>query len=215
MPFKLEFLIRFIVYIHAKFFILVFGFFLKLRRIIFASTNESKFNEIFLYLKTFNIEIEFVRFESIEIQSNRLEDIALQKSKEAYGKIGEPLIVEDTGLFIDSLKGFPGPYSSFVLDTIGNQGILDLLLKKTKRSALFRSIVAYKDSNKHMTFSGDTKGTISEHITEGGWGYDPIFIPEGSTATYGQLGITNKMGVSHRTNALNNFAEWYSGNYSR
>jgi Xanthosine triphosphate pyrophosphatase len=132
-------------------------FFLKLRRIIFASTNESKFNEIFLYLKTFNIEIEFVRFESIEIQSNRLEDIALQKSEEAYGKIGEPLIVEDTGLFIDSLKGFPGPYSSFVLDTIGNQGILDLLLKKTKRSALFRSIVAYKDSNKHMTFSGDTK----------------------------------------------------------
>ena len=200
---------------YAKFFILVFGFFLKLRRIIFASTNESKFNEIFLYLKTFNIELEFVRFESIEIQSNRLEDIALQKSKEAYGKIGQPLIVEDTGLFIDSLKGFPGPYSSFVLDTIGNQGILDLLLKKTKRSALFRSIVAYKDSNKHMTFSGDTKGTISEHITEGGWGYDPIFIPDGSTATYGQLGVTNKMGVSHRTNALNNFAEWYSGNYSR
>jgi Xanthosine triphosphate pyrophosphatase len=56
-------------------------FFLKLRRIIFASTNEGKFNEIFLYLKTFKIEIEFVRFESIEIQSNRLEDIALQNLK--------------------------------------------------------------------------------------------------------------------------------------
>ena len=185
-----------------------------MRRIIFASTNESKYNEILLHLRNFNIEIEYVRFKTVEIQSNSLEEIALKKSKEAYEKIGIPLIVEDTGLFIDSLKGFPGPYSSYILETIGNQGILDLLLKKTKRSALFRSIVAYKDSNKHMTFSGDTKGTISEHITEGGWGYDPIFIPEGSSITYAQLGITNKIGVSHRTHALNHFAEWYRGNYS-
>ena len=86
--------------------------FSKIEKNNICKTNESKFNEILLHLKTFNIEIEFVRFESIEIQSNRLEEIALQKSKEAYGKIGEPLIVEDTGLFIDSLKGFPGPYSS-------------------------------------------------------------------------------------------------------
>jgi XTP/dITP diphosphohydrolase len=186
-----------------------------LRKVILASTNESKFNEIFLYLKTFDIEIELVRLETVEIQANRLEDIALQKSKEAYEKIGRPLIVEDTGLFIDSLKGFPGPYSSYVLQTIGNQGILDLLLNRTNRFALFRSIIAYKDSHNNMTFSGDTKGTISDHITEGGWGYDPIFIPESSSATYAQLGITNKMGVSHRSHALNKFAEWYCGNYSR
>ena len=186
-----------------------------MRRIIFASTNEGKFNEIFVHLRTFDIDIEFVRLATVEIQSNKLDEIALQKSKEAYEKISRPLIVEDTGLFIDSLKGFPGPYSSYVLQTIGNQGILDLLLNSTNRFALFRSIVAYKDSNNHMTFSGDTKGTISDHITEGGWGYDPIFIPESSSATYGQLGITNKMEVSHRTHALNKFAEWYRGNYSR
>jgi len=80
-----------------------------LGKIVFASTNESKFNEIFLYLKSFNIEIEFVRFGTLEIQSNKLEEIALQKSKEAFEKIGRSLIVEDTGLFIDSLNGFPGP----------------------------------------------------------------------------------------------------------
>jgi XTP/dITP diphosphohydrolase len=185
-----------------------------LGKIVFASTNESKFNEIFLYLKSFNIEIEFVRFGTLEIQSNKLEEIALQKSKEAFEKIGRPLIVEDTGLFIDSLKGFPGPYSSYVLETIGNQGILDLLSNKAKRFALFKSVVAYKDGNNNLTFSGETRGTISDHISKGGWGYDPIFIPKGSSITYAQQGTTNKIGVSHRTHALNYFAEWYRGNYS-
>jgi XTP/dITP diphosphohydrolase len=186
-----------------------------LRRIIFASTNEGKFKEIYLHMKSFHIEIEFARFETTEIQSDSLEEIALEKSKKAYEKIRRPLIVEDTGLFVDSLKGFPGPYSSYVLETIGNQGILDLLLNRTNRFALFRSIVAYKDNNKNITFSGETKGIISHDITEGGWGYDPIFIPEVSSASYAKLGITNKMAISHRTRALNNFAEWYCARYAR
>jgi XTP/dITP diphosphohydrolase len=202
------------VCINAKSFILVISFFLRLRKIIFASTNESKYDEILLHLRNFNIEIEYVRFKTVEIQSNSLEEIALKKSREAYEKIGRPLIVEDTGLFIDSLKGFPGPYSSYVLETIGNQGILDLLSNKAKRFALFKSVVAYKDGNNNLTFSGETRGTISDHISKGGWGYDPIFIPKGSSITYAQQGTTNKIGVSHRTHALNYFAEWYRGNYS-
>ena len=185
-----------------------------MRRIIFASTNESKYNEILLHLRNFDIEIEYVRFKTVEIQSNSLEEIALKKSKEAYEKIGIPLIVEDTGLFIDSLKGFPGPYSSYILETIGNQGILDLLSNKANRFALFRSVVAYKDGNNNLTFSGETRGIISNHISKGGWGYDPIFIPEGSSITYAQQGITNKIRISHRTQALNHFAEWYRGNYT-
>lgn len=189
--------------------------FLKLRRIIFASTNEGKFKEILPLLRNFDIEIEFVRFKSTEIQSENLEDVALEKSKVAYEKIGQPLIVEDTGLFINSLNGFPGPYSSYVFQTIGNIGILDLLSNKTDRFALFRTVIAYNDGNTNMTFTGETKGTISEHITEGGWGYDPIFSPEGSSSTYGQQGITNKMTISHRTHALNHFAEWYCKNYPK
>ncbi len=185
-----------------------------MRKIIFASTNQSKFNEIFLYLKSFKIEIELVRFETLEIQSNKLEEIAFEKAKDAFDKIGRPLIVEDTGLFIDSLKGFPGPYTSYVLQTIGNQGILDLLLNKENRFAIFKTTIAYRDKNTSMAFSGTTKGMISDHITEGGWGYDPIFIPEGSSITYAQLGIENKMEISHRTQALNNFAKWYCGNFS-
>jgi XTP/dITP diphosphohydrolase len=186
-----------------------------LRKIIFASTNEGKFKEILPLLRNFDIEIEFVRFKSTEIQSEFLEEVALEKSKVAYEKIGQPLIVEDTGLFINSLNGFPGPYSSYVFQTIGNTGILDLLSNKTNRFALFRTVIAYNDGNVKMTFTGETKGAISGSITEGGWGYDPIFTPEGSSYTYGQQGITNKMSISHRTHALNQFAEWYCKNYSK
>ena len=104
-----------------------------MRKIIFASTNENKFEEILLHLRNFDLEIEFLRFKTNEIQSEKLEDIALEKSKVAFERIGQPLIVEDTGLFIDSLNGFPGPYSSYVLQTIGNKGILDLLSNKSNR----------------------------------------------------------------------------------
>ena len=186
-----------------------------MRKIIFASTNEGKFKEILLYLRNFDIEIEFMRFKSTEIQSEILEEIVMEKSKVAYKKIDRPLIVEDTGLFINSLNGFPGPYSSYVFQTIGNRGILDLLSNKENRFALFRTVIAYNDGNAKMTFTGETRGAISDHVTEGGWGYDPIFTPEGSSFTYGQQGITNKIGISHRTHALNHFAEWYCKNYSK
>jgi XTP/dITP diphosphohydrolase len=186
-----------------------------LRKIIFASTNEGKYKEILSILRDSGIGIDFVRFKSTEIQSEILEDVALEKSKVAYEKIGQPLIVEDTGLFINSLNGFPGPYSSYVFQTIGNMGILDLLSNKKNRSALFRTVIAYNDGNVKMTFTGETKGVISDRITEGGWGYDPIFTPEGSSFTYGQQGITNKISVSHRTRALNRFAEWYCKNYPK
>jgi XTP/dITP diphosphohydrolase len=76
-------------------------------------------------------------------------------------------------------------------------------------------VIAYNDGNVKMTFTGETKGVISDRITEGGWGYDPIFTPEGSSFTYGQQGITNKISVSHRTRALNRFAEWYCKNYPK
>jgi XTP/dITP diphosphohydrolase len=189
--------------------------FLKLRKIIFASTNENKFKEILLHLRNFDFETEFVRFTAIEIQSEILENIALEKSKRAFKIIGKPLIVEDTGLFIDSLNGFPGPYSSYVLKTIGNRGILDLLSNKSNRLALFRSVIAYNDGKNNLTFSGEIRGTISNHISEAGWGYDPIFIPQGSSITYGRQGITNKINISHRTHALNHFAEWYCRNYNK
>jgi XTP/dITP diphosphohydrolase len=66
----------------------------------------------------------------------------------------------------------------------------------------------------HYGFTGEAEGRIAFDITEGGWGYDPIFIPNGSDLTYGQLQMLNrKTEFSHRTKALNRFAQWYNQNY--
>lgn len=109
-------------------------------------------------------------------------------------------------MFISSLKGFPGPYSSFAFDTIGNEGILRLLSKQ--RSATFRSIIAYCEKEGDVVlFGADVRGKISKKIQGSKWGFDPIFVPEGQTLTYSQL--KNKNIISHRYLALEKFANWH------
>lgn len=156
-----------------------------------------------------NIPVDFAQISLVEIQSDSLDEIAKEKAKSAFTQVGKPVIVEDDGLFIDSLKGFPGQYSSFAFKSIGNEGILKLIAESTNRKASFRSLIAFYDGN-HMSVSeGRIDGRISEKITEGGWGYDPIFIPAGTDLTFAQL-KENKNEYSHRKKALDNFASWYS-----
>lgn len=157
----------------------------------------------------YNIPVDFAQISLVEIQSDSLDEIAKEKTKSAFTQVGKPVIVEDDGLFIDSLKGFPGQYSSFVFKTIGNEGILKLLAESTNRTASFRSLIAFYDGNRLSISEGRIDGRISEKITEGGWGYDPIFIPAGTDLTFAQL-KENKNKYSHRKKALDNFARWYS-----
>lgn len=156
----------------------------------------------------YNIPVDFAQISLVEIQSDSLDEIAKEKTKSAFTQVGKPVIVEDDGLFIDSLKGFPGQYSSFVFKTIGNEGILKLLAESTNRTASFRSLIAFYDGNRLSISEGRIDGRISEKITEGGWGYDPIFIPAGTDLTFAQL-KENKNKYSHRKKALDNFARWY------
>jgi len=138
-----------------------------------------------------------------------MNEIVAEKVKSAFGLVSRPVIVEDDGLFIDSLKGFPGQYSSFVFKTIGNAGILKLLAGTANRSASFRSMIGYYDGEKMSISEGKVNGSISDKITEGGWGYDPIFIPERVGLTFAQLG-ERKNEYSHRMKALQKFADWMS-----
>ena len=123
--------------------------------------------------------------------------------------MGRQVIVEDDGLFIDSLDGFPGPYSSFVFRTIGNDGILKLLTGSTNRSAYFCSLIAFYNGITLSISEGRVDGRISERVTDGGgWGYDPIFVPDGTDLTFAEL-KKSKNEYSHRRRALENFAKWY------
>ena len=174
--------------------------------LMFVSSNPNKFEEASRILNGMNIEISYHEATLVEVQSDSLEQIAIAKAAAARDVAGGAVLVEDDGLFIDSLRGFPGPYSSYVFDTIGNAGILALVQKD--RFAYFRSVVAYADGSKTRTFKGDIRGSIADAVYGSGWGYDPIFIPEGADGTFAQ---TDKDLFSHRGAALSAFAEWYGG----
>ena len=174
--------------------------------IFFASSNEHKFSEAKDILSKFGIKLQFLKSHLEEIQSDNMEEIAQHKANQAFSLCKKPVIIEDDGLFIKSLKGFPGPYSSFVFDTIGNKGILKLVSKD--RAASFMSVIAYCEKEDDvMLFDASVPGKISKRTHGIKWGYDPIFIPEGQTKTYSQLEKKNI--VSHRYLALKKFANWY------
>ena len=177
--------------------------------IVFASTNHKKYCEVQSILSTYDrITVDFVQTELTEVQSDSLEGIAKEKAKDAFNKVARPVIVEDDGLFIDTLDGFPGPYSSYVFKTIGNAGILKLLSDLSSRSASFRSMIAFHDGKDLSIFEGKIDGRISDRIMEGGWGYDPIFVPAGTNLTFAKL-KDEKNKYSHRKMALEKFARWY------
>lgn len=171
----------------------------------FVSSNEHKFNEARTILNNFGINIGFFKFKLEEIQSDSLVEIANNKAKQAFLKCKKPVIIEDDGLFIDSLNGFPGPYSSYVFKTIGNEGILKLL--KLQRKAKFVSIISFCDQKNIKNFQSSLKGTISKKMSGTGWGYDPIFMPINQKETFAKL--ENKNSLSHRFKSLKKFSSWY------
>ncbi|MCE4604665.1 MAG: XTP/dITP diphosphatase [Aeropyrum sp.] len=181
------------------------------RLVYIVTGNEGKFREASRILGEYGIEARQARLVKVEIQSDRLEDIALKAARIAYVQLRRPLIVEDAGLFIDSLRGFPGPYSDYVYRTIGIEGILNLLQGRG-RSACFRSAVAYVAPMAEKVFSGEVCGRIAEEPRGSeGFGFDPIFIPEGYSQTFAELGIGVKNRVSHRAQALRKLASWLVG----
>ena len=182
-----------------------------MKSILFASSNDKKYREVKSLLSHFDIDVQFVKKSLIEIQADSLEIIALTKSHYAFLEISTPVIVEDDGLFIEVLNGFPGQYSSFIFETIGNGGIIKLLQKSNSRHAFFKSVFAFNNGRNSLTFGGETRGTIARKLTKGGWGYDPIFIPHNSDLTFGILETRGEKDLfSHRAKALKKFGDWFS-----
>lgn len=177
----------------------------QLSDLFFVSSNHHKYQEAKKILQSFDINLKFFQYELEEIQSSSLKEIASKKAAQAFQKCKKPIIIEDDGLFINPLGGFPGPYSSYVFKTIGNKGILQLL--KKNREAKFISIISYHDDKNYKLFEAKIDGTISKSQNGMGWGYDPIFIPKNFTKTFAQLNTKNDL--SHRYKALKKFANWY------
>jgi XTP/dITP diphosphohydrolase len=154
------------------------------------------------------VEVKHVALEIPEHRSNDIAEIARGKARYAFTKLKIPLLVDDTGFFIDALGGFPGPYAAYVLNSIGNTGILKLMEGISNRHARFTTGIAYADEKGIEVFTGTLEGTIA-HCPRGnnGFGYDPIF--ETDKKTLAELSIEEKSGISHRARALSAFQCWY------
>jgi len=184
------------------------------RLIFFVTNNIHKFNEARRVLSEYGIAVAMLRMKPPEIQDDELEEIARTSAVEASKRTGLPVIVEDAGLFIDALQGFPGPYSSYVYRKIGKEGILRLLRECDSRRARFKSVVAFCSPESEVKcFSGVVEGRISRSIRgRSGFGFDPIFEPQDDPSrTFGELSQEEKNRISHRSRALRRFAEWYAG----
>lgn len=179
--------------------------------LIFVTKNIGKFREAQLLFSEYGIELKNVKLDLTEIQADDLKDIAKHSAKEATNICGQQTIVEDAGLFIDALKGFPGPYSEYVFRKIGNEGILRLMESIHNREAEFRSVVAFCAPNgEPVCFEGVVRGRIS-HEARGshGFGYDPIFIPLGEERTFAEMDSLEKNKYSHRAKAFRKFIDWF------
>ena len=183
----------------------------------FATSNDHKFKECLFVLQDFGIVLSRLPSKGLELQVSEPSEVAAHSAAEAYRTSQRPLFVEDTGLFVDSLGGFPGTYASFVFRTLSLDGMLKLMKGVADRGAEFVSSVAYCDSSSMpQVFTGRLRGMIALRPSGlGGFGFDPIFIPEGAKHTLASMTLAEKCAISHRAIALRAFAEWLNVNRSR
>jgi len=181
----------------------------------FVTSNIHKFNEARLVLAEHRVATALLKVKKVEVQDDNIENIAKASALDAAKKYKLPIIVEDAGLFVEALNGFPGPYSSHVYRTIGTKGILKLMENVEKRDAYFQSVVAFCSPEElPKCFHGKVEGRISlEERGSSGFGFDPIFEPSASpNKTFAEMAMTEKNKYSHRAQALRKFVKWYTSN---
>lgn len=156
-----------------------------MKKITYVTGNWYKIMSAKKILEPLGIEVENVKMETTEIQANTIEEVAKYSAKEASEKLKCNVLKNDTGLCIDALKGFPGPYTHYVDEKIGEDGILKLLDGVENRKASFIEAFAYCEYGKEpIVFKSITTGTIAlEKSGTYGWSWDYIFIPDGYDKT--------------------------------
>ncbi|MEM2905902.1 MAG: RdgB/HAM1 family non-canonical purine NTP pyrophosphatase [Candidatus Bathyarchaeia archaeon] len=179
--------------------------------ILFATRNEDKFKEAEAILSERGLVVKMLKEPKLEVQSDSLKRIARLAAVSLVKHGWSPVLVEDTGLFIHALNGFPGPYSSYVLRSLGNKGVLKLMDGVADRGAVFRCAVAFcRTGEKPVAFQGEAQGRIAVEERGIRWGYDPIFEPyNGGGLTFAEMGPEKKNKLSHRRMAFDRFLDWY------
>ena len=165
--------------------------------------NKNKYEE----MRKIIPELEMLDMEYPEIQADTIEEVIDFALDYLGDKIEGDFIIDDSGLFIHALNDFPGVYSAYVFKTIGNEGILRLMENEDKREATFKTVIGMCFADKNFKFVGLCHGEIAREMRgKNGFGYDPIFIPEGYERTFAEMTTEEKNRISHRGKALRKVA---------
>ena len=184
---------------------------LDMKKLVFATNNEHKLSEVRAIL-----EPEFKIISLAELNCNddipetaeTLQGNALIKAQYIHSKFGLDCFADDTGLEVNALGGEPGVYSARYAgdDNCAKQNMCKVLEKlgdNPNRSACFRTVIALIQNNKTSYFEGKIDGSIATKPRgESGFGYDPIFVPEGYMVSFAQLSAEEKNQISHRAQAI-------------
>ena len=190
--------------------------------ILIATKNEGKIREFKNILSRHKVNV----LSLLDLESSpeiiedgvTFEENAVKKSEAIFEFTGQAAIADDSGLEIDTLEGKPGVNSARFAGhstpyDIKNGKILSMMkdVPESKRTARFKCVIAYSENNAANTFEGVCEGKIAcEQKGTRGFGYDPIFIPDGYDKTFGELGENVKNRISHRAKALNQFYKWFA-----
>lgn len=177
----------------------------------FITGNPSKAEQIARHLE---YPVEHKKLDIPEIQSLDLKEIAKHKAKEAYQQIQGPVLVEDTSLMFHALGRLPGTLIKWFLAELDNEGLCRLLDGYQDRSAQAKVCFCFYDGDVLEVFEGEMNGTIANSPRgEQGFGWDPIFIPEGSTKTWGEMDIEEQKETSMRRVALKKLEGYLKNRY--
>ncbi len=198
-----------------------------MRTVWFMTGNAGKVREAKHALEPLGFDVKQLTVEGVEIvepQCDDLEIVARSKLEQARPYLpdsNDALMVEDAGLFVDALNGFPGVYSAYVLRTVGYRGILNLIQENQSRGAQFEAVAAVLIDDTIIVSRGVCRGTLAS-VASGneGFGFDPIFVPDdleidGKSITTGgftfaDVDLSIKEQFSHRRKALDGIVELLS-----
>jgi non-canonical purine NTP pyrophosphatase (RdgB/HAM1 family) len=188
---------------------------MKLNSLTLVSGNKNKAREIERIL---NIPLKVVDKELEEIQELDVEKVALHKVNQAYEIVKSPVIVDDVSFEIAAWSGFPGPLIKWLLHASGGDNasvMLRMLEGVVDRRVIAKLAIGFHDGESAKVFIGECPGTVARQIRgENGFGWDPVFIPDGYEDTFAEMDPKIKDSISHRGKALSQFSDFLKANYA-
>lgn len=148
------------------------------------------------------VELQHHAVDLPELQELDLVKILDAKGDHAFKRLHRPLIVDETGLELAALGGFPGPLVKWLLQAIGASGIAKLAASLGETRATARCAILYREGARRVIGEGTTTGRLVAPRGDGGFGWDPIFLPDGEHLTYSELDAASKDAIGHRGKAV-------------